>query len=136
MEESIKNTITERLHQKGLKRTKLRLWLLNHFTQFGYAQSYSDLKNNLPEMIDKSTLYRNLAVFEKVGLIHKIMDDNGVSKYALGSIATYENHPHFVCERCEGIFCIEGVIHDFSKLPKGYVPKTVQTVIKGVCSNC
>lgn len=125
------------LANKGLKKTKLRLELIHHFKKAKHAQSYSDLKQILVENVDKSTLYRNLAIFEEVGLIHSINDHTGVAKYALGaSPSSGHEHAHFVCECCETVYCVKGMPELQIEVPDGFKPKSVQTIIKGICGNC
>ncbi len=129
--------IVELLHDKGLKKTKIRVALLQHFVQLEHAQSYSDLQKVLTGKIDKSTLYRNLTSFEQVGIIHRIDDHSGTAKYAFGeSPVSGKEHAHFVCECCETVYCMEGLEPLQVKVPKGFKTKKVQTIIKGICSKC
>lgn len=132
----IQNT-SQLLKKKGLKKTKLRLELINHFIKVKHAQSYTDLKQVLVENTDKSTLYRNLAIFEQVGLIHRINDNSGISKYALGASPSSGNeHAHFVCESCEAVYCLEKSVIIKPNVPGGFKTRSVQTIVKGVCANC
>ncbi|WP_343486435.1 transcriptional repressor [Allomuricauda sp. d1] len=125
------------LQQKGLKRTKLRLALLCHFVKTPHAQSYADIKSALVGETDKSTLYRNLATFEEVGLVHSINDHSGVAKYAFGQSPTQGNeHAHFVCECCETVYCMDELTPLRIDVPKGFKTNNVQTVIRGICANC
>ena len=133
---SNRNT-AELLQEKGLKKTKLRLALIDHFIKAKRAQSYTDLKQVLVEETDKSTLYRNLATFEQVGLIHRINDNSGVSRYALGASLPFgDDHAHFICESCEAIYCLEKATILEPNVPKGFEAKNVQTIIRGICANC
>lgn len=123
--------------ENNLKRTKLRIALLSCLASSKHAQSYIDLKERLGKNVDKSTLYRNLSAFEEAGIIHRINDHSGVSKYAFGKVDNHEgNHAHFVCERCETVFCIEKDPNSEISVPKGFKTKSIQTVITGICSNC
>lgn len=125
------------LVENKLKRTKLRLALLGLFIQSTKAQSYSDLKKQLGKTVDKSTLYRNLAAFQKVDLIHSITDDSGINKYAFGpSPGNGKEHPHFVCERCKTVYCMEEISQDAIPMPQGFQLKKVHTIVKGVCADC
>lgn len=123
--------------EKNLKRTKLRIALLRCLLDTQHAQSYVDLKKRLGEEVDKSTLYRNLSAFEEAGIIHRINDQSGISKYAYGKVDSHQgNHAHFVCEKCETVFCVEESPKRDINVPKGFKTKSVQTIIKGTCSNC
>ena len=123
--------------EANLKKTKLRRALLNCLVNAQHAQSYADLKKTLGKEVDKSTLYRNLSAFEEAGIIHRINDQSGISKYAFGKIDGHEgDHAHFVCEKCETVFCIERNPSLKIDVPKGFKTKSVQTIITGICSDC
>ncbi|MEM9648000.1 MAG: transcriptional repressor [Bacteroidota bacterium] len=125
------------LEQKGLKKTKVRMALIQHFMGMDHAQSYSDLQEAFATEVDKSTLYRNLTSFEKAGIIHRINDHSGVSKYAFGESPIRGNeHAHFVCECCETVYCMEGLAPSQLKVPKGFKTNKVQTIIRGICAAC
>lgn len=110
---------------------------MDHFINAQHAQSYMDIKEAMEEGIDKSTLYRNLATFEKAGLIHSINDHTGVTKYAYGDAPELGNeHAHFVCERCETVYCMEGLTPLGIEVPKGFKTNKVRTIIQGICSKC
>lgn len=111
--------------------------LLKCLINADHAQSYVDLKENLGKNVDKSTLYRNLSAFEEAGIIHRINDHTGISKYAFGKANAREgNHAHFVCEKCETVYCVEESVDAEISVPKGFKTKSVQTVIMGICSDC
>ena len=125
------------LQEGGLKRTKLRTALLSCFMNTNSAQSYLDIKSKLGQNIDKSTLYRNLSAFEDAGIIHRINDQSGISKYAFGKVHGHGgNHAHFVCDKCETIYCMEKSTTVDIHVPKGFKTKDIQTIIKGTCPNC
>lgn len=125
------------LAQKGLKKTKVRMALLQHFLHLDHAQSYSDLQLALKNEIDKSTLYRNLTSFEQAGIIHRINDHSGVSKYAFGAVPRGgQEHAHFVCESCETVYCMEISEILQINIPKGFKTNNIQTIVKGICSKC
>ena len=129
--------VAQLLLENGLKRTKLRLALLNLFVKAPNALSYIDLQNLLGKSIDKSSLYRNLSTFEKADLIHSITDDSNMSKYAFGpSPINGKEHPHFVCERCKAVYCMDEIPLEVIEVPKGFQLKKIQTIIKGVCADC
>lgn len=125
------------LEQKGLKKTKIRIALIQHFMNMDHAQSYNDLQGTLVGEIDKSTLYRNLTSFEQTGIIHRINDHSGIAKYAYGeSPAQGKEHAHFVCESCETVYCMDGLDTLHFNVPKGFKTKNIQTIIRGICADC
>ncbi len=125
------------IKRKGLKKTKLRLALIHHFIKTPHAKSYADIKQAFPQTTDKSTLYRNLAAFERAGLIHSINDHSGITKYAFGAAPIKGNeHAHFVCEYCETVYCMEGLAPLQLDVPLGFKTNKVQTIIRGTCAAC
>ncbi len=128
--------IDDLLQKRGLKRTKLRIALLNHFLSAKHALSYLEIKGALGENVDKSTLYRNLTTFEEAGIIHRI-DHSGVAKYAFGKGQNDgHHHAHFVCDQCETVYCVEKTGATTINVPKGFKTKVVQMIIRGTCSYC
>ena len=128
--------IDDLLQERGLKRTKLRIALLNYLIDAKHAQSYPEIKRSLGENVDKSTLYRNLTAFEEAGIIHRI-EHGGVTKYAFGKAHEHGlSHAHFVCESCETVYCMEEPAQLQLNVPKGFKTKKVQTLIKGICAGC
>ena len=125
------------LERKGLKKTKVRMALLQHFMKMDHAESYNDLRSALADDVDKSTLYRNLTSFEAAGIIHSINDHSGIAKYAFGASPHMGiDHAHFVCESCETVYCMEELTPHRPEVPDGFKTTKVQTIIKGICSKC
>lgn len=130
-------TIDDLLHERGLKKTKLRTKLLLQFLNAKHALSYLDIREQMGPSVDKSTLYRNLSAFEDAGLLHKINDHSGLSKYAFGTAKAHNHgHAHFVCEKCETVFCVDSGVDAQIQVPEGFTTKNVQTIITGVCADC
>ncbi len=125
------------LGQKGLKKTKLRLDLLACFLEAKAAVSYTDIQSKLAATADKSTVYRNLTTFEEAGIIHRIQDQSGLSKYAFGkNNQDGQEHAHFICEVCETVYCL-GKPEDIPiQVPTGFKKKELQIFLKGVCAKC
>ena len=125
------------LEQKGLKKTKVRMALLQHFMSSEHAQSYNDLQAALSNKVDKSTLYRSLTSFEQAGIIHGINYHSGQAKYAFGEPPSQGNeHAHFVCEQCKMVYCMGKLAPLQLNVPKGFKTNKVQAILKGVCSDC
>ena len=132
-----KERFEQLLEKKGLKKTRIRMELIQHFVNLDRAQSYNDLQAAMVEDVDKSTLYRNLTSFEEAGIIHRINDHSGIAKYAFGESPELGNeHAHFVCECCETVYCMEGLTSLQFNLPKGFRTNKVQTIIRGICADC
>lgn len=129
--------LAELLQKNGLKRTKLRVAMLQHFASIQYAQSYDDLSQVFGDLADKSTLYRNLNTFKDAGLIHGINDLSGVTKYAFGGVSQKkQDHAHFVCDACQTVYCLDSLSIPQLNVPEGFKTQKVQTIIRGICAEC
>ncbi|MGD1946140.1 MAG: Fur family transcriptional regulator [Croceivirga sp.] len=123
--------------ENNLRKTKFRKALLSCLVNSRHALSHVDFKEKMGKGIDKSTLYRNLSAFEDAGIIHKINDHSGVAKYAFGKVNEDEGrHAHFVCEKCETVFCVENMVNVPVDVPPGFKTKSIQTIITGICGDC
>ena len=59
---------------------------------------YARLKNEYPD-ISLGTVYRNLALFKKQGLIQSVGTVNGVGRFD----GNADPHVHFVCQCCDSV---------------------------------
>ena len=89
--------------------------------------------------LEYSLTYRK--TFEEKGITHGINNGTGEVKYALCDehctpIHHIDQHPHFQCEQCKQISCIESLVIPKMELPKGYLSKEITMMIKGVCPDC
>lgn len=134
------NGSTQILKDFKLRSTPHRIAILHAFLHRNYALSHGDIEREIPENLDRVTVYRTLKTFLDKGLIHKVLDDEGSLKYALCkeacTIANHQhNHVHFKCTKCGQTNCLNIEIPSI-KLPKGYRSKEVNLLIQGVCENC
>ena len=105
------NKVSIILKDKKVKATAVRELVLDVFLQNQYALSLSDIENIL-SWSDRVTIFRTLKTFEKKGVIHLINDGSSSVKYALCVESCVETkhvdiHPHFHCEKCRKIVCLE-----------------------------
>lgn len=129
------------LKEHNLRHTSGRETILGVFAKNNAALSHSDIEIHLPENFDRVTIYRTLKSFVEKGLIHKIADTDGITKYALCNheCSTKEHnhdHIHFKCEKCGDTTCIDSVAIPEFALPKGYVPSEVNLLVQGNCPKC
>jgi len=102
------------------------------------ALSHSEIQQSLDGLCDRVTIYRVLERLLNDGVIHKIVNVDGVVKYAgchSCSVKHYHNHIHFSCQKCKSVTCIEGVEPSF-KLPETYRISEVNFTVSGVCPEC
>ena len=135
------NAVSDKLLRTyRLRSTPTRQEILQLFLQKDYALSHSDIEKEVSEDSDRVTVYRTLRTFLDKGLIHKVLDDEGVMKYALCTTACsstnhHHEHVHFKCTECGQTSCLNVEIPSV-RLPKGYKSKELNLLIQGVCEVC
>ena len=132
--------LSEQIREKGLKATPSRLSVISVLGSNHEAYAHADLEAIFTD-IDRVTLYRVLNDFEEVGLVHKIIDTAGITRFAIcshncpGKHHT-DSHVHFNCQCCNKMFCLENVQAPSVKMPAGFKVAGLNTVIYGMCKNC
>lgn len=131
--------LEDRLKNRDIRPTAMRILVLKYFIEESNCASLNELELQL-DTADKSTLFRTLTTFEQNGLIHKIEDGTGVSKYGLCvencDCSTEFQHYHFHCMNCNETFCMDALRPKHFDLPKGFQVKSANLVLQGLCSNC
>lgn len=128
------------LKEHDLKNTKQRVRVLEEIALHTVAISQPELEKKLGREIDRVTLYRILNAYEEKGILHKIMDMQGTTNYAICSSSCseehhHDEHVHFNCTKCFKIYCLEVEVPRI-KMPKGFTAKTVSSTAYGVCEKC
>ncbi|GAB3658939.1 transcriptional repressor [Echinicola sediminis] len=131
----------EILKEHQLRVTSCRRDVLKTFLKKGIALSHSDLEELLKENFDRVTIYRTLKTFLDSDLIHKVLDDTGVTKYALCHHDASEKHHdhehvHFKCDVCGETQCIAEISLPHISLPEGFIVKEKSLLVQGVCNKC
>lgn len=129
------------LKDHQLRVTSCRKDVLETFLKKNIALSHSDLEEDLKENFDRVTIYRTLKTFLDSDLIHKVLDDTGVTKYALCHHNAAEKHHdhehvHFKCDVCGETKCIAEISLPNIDLPKGFIAKEKSLLIQGTCDRC
>lgn len=125
------------LHEHNLKRTGCREGVIAVITEAGQPLSENEIRNRLAGNFDRTTFYRSFKTLQENNILHKIVVDNQLVKYALGKQATQtKNHAHFYCTSCDGIQCLEPVQVDLSGIPAGLLVQETEIIIKGLCIQC
>lgn len=133
--------IKELLQKSGLRLTRQRAEVLTIFSDKKVALTQADIEKVLPAHFDRITLYRILRSFEANGILHKVLDDSGTTRFALCGDNCNEKdhkheHVHFKCTSCEEIQCLEQVEIPDIPLPKGFTFGEAKLLVEGICSNC
>jgi Fur family ferric uptake transcriptional regulator len=102
-------------------------------------QSMAELLAKASGSLDRVTVYRNIDVFEKIGLVHRIYIG---WKYKLElSDQFIRHHHHMSCLSCGAIIDIEDEQHIDEFITSvasslGFTPRSHHFEIDGYCRNC
>ncbi|MBW3568917.1 transcriptional repressor [Candidatus Parcubacteria bacterium] len=124
-----------RKNEHYVTKARLRLFIALQKTP---ALSIKDLVKRLPKH-DRSTIYRNITAFEKLGIIARLqMGWN--SKVELSDMFQHHHH-HFTCHRCGQVMNLpenSALENEIAKLASSQNCKQTdhQLEIRGWCKNC
>lgn len=125
------------LNSHSLKRTSCREGIIDVIVHSEKALSENEIRKRLSGNYDRTTFYRSFKTLEESKIVHKIVVDNQLVKYALDSSVTHKKeHAHFYCSQCDSVRCLDEVEFKTPPLPKGYSGTEIEVVIKGVCNDC
>jgi len=104
------------------------------------ALSHHDIQKELDGLCNRVTIYRVLEKLLENEKIHRVIDTEGISRYAsckntCSGSKHHHNHIHFSCKNCKEVFCLEDVVPIFS-LPNDYEIHEVNFTISGICAKC
>lgn len=123
---STRNTIAKSAVQQLLKESNRAL-------------SHKDIQNEIGGLCNRVTIYRILDRLVEEGVIHKVVNTDGVIKYATchqcESHDHNHNHVHFSCIKCNSVTCLDQVEPTY-KLPPNYTVHEVNFMLSGICPNC
>ena len=133
--------IKQLLKDHSLRLTEGRMDVLSIFMDKDFAISHGDIETEVNYKYDRVTIYRTLKSFLDKGLIHKVLDDNGSTRYALCdhacSIEAHQHdHIHFKCLKCGQTTCLDAVDIPSVKLPPGFQTVESNYLISGICNRC
>jgi len=125
------------LIKHNLKRTSCREGIIEVVMTATQALSENEIRERLAGNYDRTTFYRSFKTLEEHKIIHKIIVDNQLVKYALDNTLTHkEEHAHFYCNECNSVQCMDNVPVQKYQLPDGYSDVETDVLIKGMCANC
>lgn len=111
--------------QYAIKYTNARFAILDVLQKTHHPLNYEQIKEQMKHSMDKATFYRNIALFEEVGVVHKFEADDRKWYFELCS----HTHAHFICNHCHQITCME--------VDLGKVDADVKSIVlKGTCKEC
>lgn len=135
-----KERALEILKEKGYKCTSSREAIIDVFIKNDTpckANEILDMVSNITPGINFSTIYRNLDLLIKLGIVNKLNLEDGFSHYELSK---GEHHHHIICKLCGSVKEID--LCPFKEMGKdkleelGFEPLEHKFEIYGFCSKC
>jgi Fur family transcriptional regulator, ferric uptake regulator len=97
MSDDVHETIDERLRRARQRYTAGRRRLVDLLLSAGRPVTIPELAHRATQ--SQSSLYRNLAVLEQCGAVHRLASTDELARYELAEELS-EHHHHVVCARC------------------------------------
>lgn len=127
----------EILNKHQLKRTSCREGIIGIVMEANSALSENEIRERLAGHYDRTTFYRSFKTLIEHKILHKIVVDNQLVKYALvDEMKHHDAHAHFYCNECQEVKCIDNVPVQPIELPEGYSNHETEVLIKGTCAIC
>ena len=132
-------TDEQSLEKAGVRITAVRLLIWREIRHtFTGAFSLADVEDALPS-VDKSTIFRTLALLSEAHLLHDIDDGSGSHKYCVchhDDTRHCTGHVHLTCRICHRTFCLPTVRIPQVVIPEGFEPEETEYLVKGICPEC
>jgi Fur family transcriptional regulator, ferric uptake regulator len=130
------------LRSAGLRKTPVRVGVIDSLTRAARPLSAHQLVAKLSG-VDPVTVYRTLNTFLARGIAHRIKSDDRSWLYALGAAPSAHDHkhPHFVCDSCGKVECMQSSIIPDNLLSAlrvagGYHVDYPEVLLHGTCPVC
>lgn len=129
------------LSDAGIRPTSNRLLVADALLRARRPLSLGELEEKIATL-ERSSVLRVLSLMLERHFVHTIEDGRGITKYELchhspaAGDADDDMHVHFYCEHCRRTFCFEDIAVPSVGLPAGFVPRSVNYMLKGLCPDC
>ena len=129
------------LESKDIKPTANRVLVMRELIKASHPVNLADLEAALEFSMDKASIFRVLELFADKDVVHVIEDGSRSLKYELcsysgGKHSITDQHAHFYCEHCKEIYCFKAAKVPMIDIPDGFMPHSINYMIKGVCPKC
>ena len=135
------NEIKEELNKKGIKNTRAKSLLLQILKESKFPKNVSSLHEECFKVVNVNlaTIYRTLKQFHEKKIVQEFLDNDGLARYEYINQGI-SSHPHFQCEKCNKLFCLEELHFDdalyFSNMAKQHKVSSINITINGICKGC
>lgn len=124
---------------KGIKPTANRILVLKELMRNTHPINLADLEIALDPM-DKGSIFRVIQLFSEKEIIHVIEDGSRSLKYEVCHAEDHhtasDQHPHFYCEKCGTLYCLDNIPMPDIQLAESFKVKSINLMIKGICPKC
>jgi Fur family ferric uptake transcriptional regulator len=139
----VTNTSGALLSRSGLRRTPVRAGVLDVLARAARPMSVPQILEKMKGAVDTVTVYRTLHTFARKKLVHRVRGEDRSWLYALGDALEQPEHlhPHFVCDHCGKVECLEAArvppsLVDSLNVRGGYEVRWPEVVLHGLCPKC
>lgn len=127
------------LEAHGIRPTAVRMLIARQLAAASSPISSLDIERLL-DTVDRSSISRALSLFLERELTHAVYDGTGAVKYELcrgkHSHSQADMHVHFHCTGCGNTYCLEESPAVTPPLPDGFLPRSTNIVVTGLCDIC
>ncbi len=127
----------------GLRRTPVRVGVLKVLSESSSPLDAPAILARFAEYADTVTVYRTLNTLTGKKLVHRVRGEDRSWHYAFGKSGDKpaHQHPHFVCDECGTMECLETSIVPASvaksiPVKKNYEVDYPELVLHGKCPKC
>ena len=143
MTEPLHATAAERLRSDGQRYTTQRRAIVERLRAEEQPLTIPQLLAREPHLA-QSSAYRNLAVLERAGVVHRIVTSDEFARYELAEDLTRHHH-HLICGSCGAVTDfevsdtveheLEGALARVAKRA-GFTVRTHRLDLVGTCADC
>ena len=136
-------TVADLLHRDGQRYTRARRGLVRMLLGLTRPATIAELGTIDPGQ-SQSSLYRNLAVLERCGAVHRLSSVDGVARFELSEDLSHHHH-HLACEGCgrmEDVVLPDGLESTLHRITAdlgdehGYEVRRHVLELVGRCADC
>ena len=142
MPAELHDTVGARLRDVGQKYTTGRRALVDLLAGAGQPLTIPEVVVGGPGRVPQSSAYRNLAVLEQAGVVHRIVTSGDFARYELAEDLT-EHHHHLICSSCGSVEdftappALERTLHRvMGELAGGFIAESHRLDLIGTCATC
>lgn len=127
--------LNERLATRGFRFTPQRehvyAVLLRKRDHPTAEEVFIRVKRELPD-ISMATVYNCLDALVQCGLLRQLALERGAARFC----PNMQEHCHFCCDACQGVFDVDLPPQVGGSLPKGFQAQRYDVTIHGLCAAC